>query len=201
MKKMTKTASDVANFLSGIFWQELFKNGCADGLGHKVIPKGVEHSSASFNLDLRNKFSHSQDQETRENALYLRHEPDAITISPEGKIKFLQIRSRYCFRTTIEEILSDNFEMNDFKEDQKLYPTVRYVFLDTSNYMIRSLSSSSPLTIEGQHDNWYKPWVWIDGLRDQDHYHHWIEFYFKKPMEIFSSRTSSNLMQQKEPVS
>ena len=141
-----------------------------------------------------------QDQETRENAYYLRHEPDVITISPIRRIKFLQIRSRYCFRTTIEELLSDNFEMSDFAQDKRLYPTVRFVYLDTSDYMIRSLASSSPLTIEDQQDNWYRPWTWIDGLRDEDHYHHWIEFYFKKPLEIFSSRTTSNLRELKEPV-
>ena len=192
---MPKTTNDVTNFLSGIIFQETLKNALIDGLKHTIVPKGVENSSASFNLALRSKYSYSLDPETKANALYLRHEPDCISISPQGKIKYMQIRSKYCVHAKIEDILNDNFEMNEFHQDVKLYPTVRFVYLDTANYIIRSLSSTLPLTALDQEDNWNRPWTWIDGLHSEDHYYKWIKFYFLKPLKTFSTRTLENSTQ------
>jgi len=130
----------IFNFIKGNIYALCWENLLSYGLKHSITRTGIENFHGSSNILFRRLSYSSDDNETKANIAYLKGGPDIISTGPNQKVTTMEIKSRSRMKS-LDNHLSSNFEMEQFHKIKTNYPTVRFVYIDTSTLKVNSLSA------------------------------------------------------------
>lgn len=190
-KNMSLKSQRIANFVYGQMIQCTVINAFTYGLRYTSFSTGMENKYLPVSDKLKHISRETDDKETIKNIERIRMKPDALLISPKGKVIQAEIKSRK-YRS-FDAFIRSNFNNNEIRKVMSYHPSVRFLYVDLFSRRISSIHSDSPLTEKAQYNNWYHPESWIDGVSCRAELIAWQEEYIFTPLKIQSEKIINRL--------
>lgn len=177
----------IVNFRFGKTIEDTVLNGFQLGMNATVIRWGMESIANGHQQEVI-RLSQSEHEETRNTANYLRDRSDAFLIFPQGQSMNIEIKYKSNVGS-IEDYLTNNYNYEELNRIFSSNPGLRLVLVDLMQGSLRSIYAAEPLNKYSQFENWEKPWTWIPGIKDEDHFREWFDRWIVRTLHGSASKT------------